>query len=131
MSLESWKEDFYPVEANDVPPGKPSIEHSLVKWVGLREENLNKHNIIFDDDDGNIGGDGDGSLSISGESCALCCNYLADGCRGCPLFISLGGRVCDDSGKAKDSPFGRYFEEHTPEPMIQALELALKNFEEE
>lgn len=39
MSLETWKEEFYPIPADEVPESQ-ALAHSLRKWEGLRKENL-------------------------------------------------------------------------------------------
>jgi hypothetical protein len=50
MSLETWKEEFYSTDAYEyVEESKYSeidcVLHSLTKWIGLREENLKKHEL--------------------------------------------------------------------------------------
>ena len=124
MSLKTWKEEFYPVEA-DSPEAQASaraaIEHSLRKWRGLRPEALLKHDVrlegpyhrqVFDDC-------ADESQVISGSSCALCRRLYYD-CYGCPL-VKVSGLVCDDAESAWDV----YTNKADPEPMIAQLEKAL------
>lgn len=122
MSLETWKEEFYPIDTEYVSEGN-AVEHSLRKWIGLRVENLNKHGVtvryssVYDEDD---------TLCVNDESCALCVHHMdnndpdGDGCLSCPLFCLLG-RPCDksDDGNSEYTTFIRY---SNPEPMIAALE---------
>ncbi len=82
MSLESWIKEFYstPAEMVDVDA---SLQHSLTKWIGAREENLNKHDLIV------LGArlcekhNQRKSIAFTGHTCALCYNYPT--CDGCPL----------------------------------------------
>lgn len=48
MSLESWKAEFYPIEAAEVDGDNPValVSHSLQKWNGKLPENLEKHDLI-------------------------------------------------------------------------------------
>lgn len=44
MSLQTWKDEFYPVPASEPIGGhKAQIEHSLRKWRGATKENTEKH----------------------------------------------------------------------------------------
>ena len=45
MSIESWKAEFYPVEAAEVS-AEDALAHSLKKWQGLQEESLLKHSLV-------------------------------------------------------------------------------------
>lgn len=118
MSLETWKAEFYPIDASKVPV-EDAVQHSLRKWRGLTKENLAKHGVkscgyrIADDTYG---------LWINSTSCSLCTHYVnnSTGCRGCPLVTVIGGR-CD---KGIDAPYGKFFEQMNPLPMIEALERA-------
>ena len=115
MSLETWKEEFYFVDASEVPV-EQAIQHSLRKWIGLRQENLDKHGVSIEGK--RIYGE-DGRLFISESSCALCRYYLEDysNCRHCPLYTVLG-RSCD-SGRS--APYQQFVLDGDPEPMIRAL----------
>jgi hypothetical protein len=130
MSLDSWKEEFYPIEADKVSK-KNSIEHSILKWTGLRKENLDKHGIVAI-----MGGyieelEIRNGLDIDSDSCALCCHYLSDECKRCPITKSRGIK-CDslkDDGTETASPYGHWLWSMDPEPMIQTL-LETKKFNE-
>ena len=114
MSLETWKKEFYFVDARVVPV-EQAVQHSLRKWIGLRSENLEKHGLCIDGK--RIYGD-DGRLFISESSCALCRYYIEDYCCQCPLYAVLG-RPCDSSSS---SPYQQFVLNGNPEPMIEALE---------
>ena len=50
MSLESWKNEFYPVSAGALAatPGVTDlqmVDHAIRKFEGLRLENLTKHDV--------------------------------------------------------------------------------------
>lgn len=123
MSLKTWKEEFYPIDAEYVSE-EDAVEHSLRKWIGLRKENLDKHRIST----GWTGiSDGDEDVYIDSSTCALCQRYFDDEavneCASCPLFDLLGKR-CDNGD---DSPFVIWGEYENPEPMIAALEQLVKH----
>jgi hypothetical protein len=113
MSLETWKEEFYFVDASEVPV-KQAVQHSLRKWIGLRQENLEKHDLSIEGK--RIYGE-DGRLFISESSCALCRYYIEDYCCQCPLYAVLG-RPCDAGLSA---PYQQFVFDGNPEPMIRAL----------
>ena len=80
MSLQSWKKEFYsPISKVSK---KDALQHSLIKWVGLRKENLAKHGVEYDSTIGAITFKGS-KLAIDGWSCALCRKYKS--CDDCPL----------------------------------------------
>lgn len=73
MSMETWKAEFYPVEAI-VATGSEleAAEHSLKKWEGRSPDNLKKHELhlsgihtITDEDAGE-------DFDFNGNTCALC-----------------------------------------------------------
>jgi hypothetical protein len=111
MSLESWKAEYYPVPADQCPP-EQAVEHSLRKWIGLRRENLERHGMRAMSEDIT-----DAQTSewfrIGASTCSLCETHTI--CRGCPL---LAGQCVDG--------MNAWWDDHDPEPMIAALEAALK-----
>lgn len=119
MSLETWKAEFYPVEAISVPEDQ-AVEHSLQKWYGLRKENLKRHGVRHTGV--NITDDAGKQLAINGHSCALCRHHPE--CTGCPL-VRVHGVPCDEDGDMPLSPYVRFIDAGDPEPMIEILELAL------
>lgn len=130
MSLQSWKEEFYPMRAWDTLK-EAAAEHSLKKWIGLRSENLARHGLIADgsaiceEERQHI------SLSINDRTCALCKHYLRLGsceapCASCPI-MQLTGYSCDDDAYHREnygteSPYGQFLDNKNPEPMIALLE---------
>jgi hypothetical protein len=126
MSLETWKKEFYPIEASEEMSAKEAIEHSLRKWKGLRSENLDKHGVDARAEVQYIFGE-DSFLAIDGSSCALCVKFLEldenlPWCYHCPLAKTLG-RSCGSDGM----PYITWMETGNPEPMIKALRKTLKN----
>lgn len=136
MSLDTWKQAFYPVPA-DESDKSDAIQHSLTKWEGLRPDALAEHELEF------FGGgirDGLGNyLSVSASTCALCECHFDDikckddpdiepedhTCGTCPLYLARGNVACDESRTDETiSPF--YYWTHTtnPEPMIGWLKKA-------
>lgn len=138
MSLESWLEEFYPIPA-DKSTREGAVEHSLQKWIGLRKENLDKHECsvtgpahkeharVVSKDLERIG-----YLLISSNTCSLCYHYYNDSppdeenyCSACPLYQSLG-MACDAASwdGTEIGPFARWYYSNGNdlEPMIKALE---------
>jgi hypothetical protein len=137
MSLETWKQEFYPISAEEIVENgastKELIEHSLRKWKGLREFNLQKHNIGRSPISRDIGISGADYLSITNTTCALCKKFLfrcVKKCHNCPLFIISDSQSCDeypeDEGPdIRMSPYFHWSSNNDPEPMIALLEKAL------
>ena len=85
MSLESWRKEYYPVDADKLTSRNDAvlIEASLLKWIGLQEGNLAEHGL---EKDGRCFGFYVEDEHLSGTShCALCTKYFRKDCVGCPL----------------------------------------------
>jgi hypothetical protein len=120
MSLETWKAEFYPIEADQCPIDQ-AVAHSLLKWQGLTAENLAKHGVERHANSSRIGS-GDAFLWIGSDSCALCHHFHTDDpeedeygdesyCRECPLANIRGGFACDN--RRFDEP-GEFLEAESP-----------------
>jgi len=120
MSLQTWKAEFYPVEADQCPIDQ-AVAHSLLKWKGLTAENLAKHGVERWPDSNNIGAEDD-TLWIGSESCALCHHFHTDDpqenehgdetfCLECPLAIARDGFACDNH---RHNEAGEYIESESP-----------------
>jgi len=125
MSIKTWESEFYPTEARTVPKDRrAALEHSLRKWRGLRAEALARHEM------GRAVGDicavdGSGDIfPVNSDTCALCVHWFGPykGCSDCPLAEELG-HPCAGSDHWAFNFWGRTGD---PEPMIAALEAALK-----
>jgi hypothetical protein len=117
MSLETWKEEFYPVPADQVK-AKDALEHSLRKWQGLRKEALEKHQLTHTKLHHIRCRASQRQLKIDSTSCALCFFYMdANDCEDCLLRPR-----CDQTD---DSPFCVWRISGDPEPMIAALKAAV------
>lgn len=131
MSIETWKRQFYPVEAETAAKqgAKAATIHSIRKWEGLRPDVLEKHGVsaagsTLADDQGSPG------FAINGETCALCVAFLGrDGndCKRCPLYKARDKRRCDIAmiGHEVESPYCAWIDHSDPEPMIAWLGKAL------
>lgn len=125
MSLQTWKEEFYPTEADSPEAQASPIEHSLRKWKGLTKENLDKHglkkavntNYVHDS---NVG------ININGDSCSLCVNCTKKkdidweflDCQSCPITKYNDGVDCI-------AQYDHWFDEADPNPMIALLDHTL------
>ena len=120
MTLRTWKDEFYPTEARRASE-EDAVSHSLQKWIGLRETNLEKHGLSIESlwTTGIVDSNGDG-MTNNGASCALCAHYYTSGeynCLGCPLMHHLKKR-CD---MGRYSLIKLFIDTSDPEPMIDAL----------
>jgi len=151
MSIESWKAEFYPVEARSCPEDQ-AIAHSLKKWDGLREENLHKHELQPNKSTDivairhELGAEN--IFYIHSSSCALCEHFYApegldedeDGeeppmCNTCPLAIARaenGEPIPCDHERLDEvrSPWAEWSREKNPEPMIFWLKKAAEQHQE-
>lgn len=136
MSLKTWMEEFYPIEAHDVAanPYVPEVEfnidlvnHSLTKWTGLKPENIKKHNLEYGDywilEQGTLSP----RFYVDSESCALCAAY--DDCKNCPLQHQLPPDLQEERFGCEHE-FQQYRDHHDPEPMINLLQTTLKTLQQ-
>ena len=139
MSIESWREEFYPTPAQLVAPGVLyAAKHSLKKWIGLRQENLDRHKVAMYGWYLQVEPNGLVGVEIGAVSCALCAQFFNDNasieCAACPLYMTLG-RACDDDISDDDescdynSPWAAWLASFNPEPMIAALDATVKRLE--
>lgn len=132
MSLQSWKDEFYPKEPTKRMTKVAALKHSILKWTGLLPKNLEKHGLekcgrwIQEKEDGTT------DLMINEESCALCVRFLKEDpegidseCIRCPLFKSLVTHPCNGEG----SQFAAWVRKEDPKPMLRALKATLKKME--
>lgn len=121
MSLQSWKDEFYQVEASEVGEShREQIEHSLRKWRGATKENTAKHVCFYE-------GrriysehyEKDSPFGFGSESCALCFNNSA--CGTCPVVLS-GFPPCQSEGSAYA------ISAYDPATMIAVLEYLLEQY---
>lgn len=122
MSIETWKKEFMPVPANhpSLDTDRKRLEHSLLKWRGLRFSALEAHGLhqtgrwIYD------GGEAlKPAFNTGSPSCALCVAYLdrKPRCAACPLSKLAPGGDCN-------AEYGVFLGHGDPEPMIHLLEKA-------
>tara|TARA_Y100000034_G_scaffold101141_1_gene125188 strand:+ start:24 stop:356 length:333 start_codon:yes stop_codon:yes gene_type:complete len=108
MSFESWKKEFYD-------------KGDLTKWIGLRLENLKKHDFIRQQH--KVITFKDGVFHVGSSTCNLCKEYYRNSyfnscCDSCPLY-QLRDNRCD---RGSENPFSEFVKNGNPEPMIQLLE---------
>lgn len=125
MSLESWEDEFYPMTAKETLSANLSmieiIKHSLKKWIGLKKENIDKHDI-------NSNPFCNDRFEVNEDSCSLCVKYyrehsLLGECRDCPI-VKATGKTCLRS-------FEIFEDNYLPEPMIDILKETLSYHEKE
>ena len=84
MSEDSWKAEYYPIEASMVKGILPALFHSKRKWVGARAANLKRHGLDTV------------PICFSLGTCAVCNQYSE--CAGCLLLKAykdrMDGRPC-------------------------------------
>lgn len=119
MSVESWKPEFYPIKAEGaIGSTGEAIAHSLQKWKGALPENLEKHEVTFENLE--IRGHGE-EVHFGSGTCALCVKFFdyddhEDGCTSCPLRYEDGSR-CFDPGR------GYFKAKHNYGPQVMITEL--------
>lgn len=130
MSLHPWKEEFYPVPADDpsIKTNLQAVQHSLQKWRGLRPDVLVAYGVMVTPR-GHLQADTT-YLGIDSDSCALCIRH-DDGrrpgaCQTCPLSRERSGKRCDERRRDEllSSPWRLWVADHNPEDMIRWLEKA-------
>lgn len=135
MSIESWKAEFYPVDADTAAHVGASqlelIRHSLRKWRGLQPDELQKHGVRACGNNRRIAADPSDlekdSFRASGETCALCAYHHRRSfstCVPCPLSIARGGVPCDEgqgTPSEMTSPWDVWITAGDPAPMIMWL----------
>lgn len=121
MSLASWIEEFYPVAAENCPQAQ-ALDHSILKWTGLLQENLEKHGVsinagrcIADDTrDYTV-------LTIDGDSCALC-RWHYDGKTGSCTFKNGGCPIYHVHGRYCDTEYAEFRRTSQVAPMLALLQ---------
>lgn len=110
MSLETWLDEFYPVEATSVS-AEDAVKHSLLKWEGYRPANMIKHGMTKERTYTCIKDSDDKSFYAYESSCALCVHFTCDD--DCPLVH------CADE-------YREWVQRNDPEPMISKLKAILE-----
>lgn len=123
MSLQSWKKEFYPIDAKDVRK-KDAVEHSIKKWEGLRRENLERHDLVLKYGWIVVDICSEERFAINGETCALCVHYFEGGCYYCPLKIVNGHVPCFKQNESDINIYSEFTDHSDPEPMIEMLKKA-------
>ena len=108
MSLETWKAEFYPVNAFETTQ-QNALDHSIKKWEGLTPENTKKHRVVFNGDylapTRATKKDETTNFPIDWSTCALCRFYLLGSnednhyggeCMTCPI-TTVTGETCEDT----------------------------------
>ena len=125
MSFKEWKMKFYPKSAFQIvdegATEEELLEHALLKWKGLREEERRAYGLIvrgmvlYEDNDPFT------SFGIDGHSCSLCEAY-ASSCFRCPIGQFLPPRQPEEACSAE---YKQFLHTADPEPMISLLEKVL------
>jgi len=132
MSLTTWCEEFYAIEATKVAK-KDALKHSVTKWEGLMLGNRVFHNVgmsteacdscfeVYDKDDP------DEILRIDADSCALCHWNSGINCKTCPLCKLRSGVPCDEDSEFETRAPYKDAVNGDVEPMLYWLRLAFHN----
>lgn len=114
MSVQSWKNEFYPISALEAAQTKDRlgcIDHSLTKWRGARPENLQKHDVTFKlhtikDLFKEKEEKEEEQFLFDAVTCSLCQYddlFFAD-CRSCPIYLSTEKTCCESYDKSGKDP---------------------------
>lgn len=121
MSLDTWKAEFYPIPADQVPV-EDALDHSIKKWSGLTKENMEKHGVRFVESYCCLTTDSDVAfnpvLGIDAGTCALCLHHLKTKCKTCPIVLHTGDQEarCNKQYRAFAHEFAQ-----DPIPMVNLL----------
>lgn len=125
MSISTWKKEFYPEPPSENMTAEEATLHSILKWEGLTQENLEKHGltlshgVIYE----TYGSEGN-TFEIDQNSCALCVAFKgADelDCSSCPLYQSSWMDCADVL-----SPYREFLRADDPGFVLQFLRDTLK-----
>ena len=122
MSIKSWKEKFYPVEASAPKTMLDALKHALRKWKGLYPSILKEYGLKIGDETNLVGKDG--TFPLDTDTCAVCVAVEVK-CKICPLY-EVRGMKCDvPSTWDMPSPYSSLTEYGDPIPMIGLLHEAI------
>ncbi len=128
MSLQSWKNEFYPTKASSYldSPWKDAIDHSLKKWEGLTKNSIDKHNLLLSNGVLIDKEDQTNRMHLSFSNCALCLksenelyndpemDFHSDPiCKKCPIYL-ISETNCEFQ-------FDTFKERNDPLPMLSLL----------
>lgn len=137
MSIETWRKAHYPKSAEEASGSdKEALEHSIVKWRGLRRKAFARHGVQY-----TLGCLWDkqhsmNALPMGNSTCALCVRHTTNPteeiCVNCPLYKARGNVNCFTAkGREVMSPWHQFTLARDPEPMIRWLIKARKFVAEE
>lgn len=152
MSMQTWKDEYYPVPAAELRDGTldEMLAHSLLKWEGLKRENLMAHGLNRLDGFYLYGPQNRTKFTINSTTCALChgctCRSLQQHINDegeyvtdienhvprflCPLEV-VRGVPCDYLAEGEvRTPYHAGAVHGDVEPMLQLLQRAAKWLEE-
>lgn len=127
MSLETWKAEFYPIPAEYVSTDD-ALHHNLALWIGIRQENLDKHDVIYHShavyDRAHI----NSPFPMDSATSALCKQH-SDTCTTCPIYdVKFKASGCKQLSGCS-AAYSIFLKEDTPEPMIDLLQQTI-NFQQ-
>lgn len=132
MSLVTWKEEFYPVDASEACQSVvEALKHAVHKWRGALPENLERHHVRLSGSNLREKGASAAESLFGATGCSLCLydgNYRKN-CTSCALRNHLGCR-CYGSAASPDqadnnSVYLQAINDGNVRPMINALEQTL------
>lgn len=128
MSLQTWKDEFYPIEATETLK-ENAVQHCLTKWQGLASENLAKHRVELNNAAWVVDQKESATMDrvvINGSTCALCHHYLIEDsgyeesfCEMCPLYKARGDVACDK--ERDDEPAAPWYAFRDDHPQVQPM----------
>jgi hypothetical protein len=132
MSLETWKEEFYPIPAKEMKnkSWRECIQHCRKKFQGFFQKNLRKHGVKFDFIFSHVQEKGRyepwDNIPLNPRTCALC--VKARHCRYCILVLTLSN--LEDLNQEHCVPVcDIFFATHNPTAAIALLDRTLKTME--
>jgi hypothetical protein len=113
MSLQTWIKQYMPTDPGDCKTDLEAIEHSLLKYQGLRKGAMAEHGVA------RAGGqlvqksNFSKRIGIMGmDSCALCIRFkdstAKQSCAKCPLY-QVGEHCLDENSAYVEARYGKKF----------------------
>lgn len=129
MSYETWKAEFMPEAPADAALASTvsAVKHSMLKWEGLGEENLAKHNgrkLVASRVTRFAEEERVAVMSVNSDTCALCLRFYS--CVACPITaVRHGACCCIPTSDESHPPWQVWTLEGDPIPMQKVLKAAL------
>jgi len=129
MSIESWKQEYY-TDPSLCTNDRERAEHTKLKYIGARKENLDRHEVAKERGK-NFILDNVEEFSYNGDSCSFCIHHSPGPndtpiCSNCPL-----DKKSNSCEYHHGSAWWQFCSIGNPEPMITLMDTILSKCDED